>query len=87
MLSSAMGVTWPIIVLNAKLVMVAIETPWDRVSVWLKESYTTSLTFDRVLVSNISAGTIPTTGQPYPVIQIQEHLQDRGPLVAEKLKL
>lgn len=54
MLSRAIGVTWPIIVLKAKLVMVAMLTP-----------------FERVLVSNISAGTI----------------HESGPFVAEKEKL
>ena len=50
----AMGVIWPISVLNAKLIIVAMATP-----------------IDRVRVSNISAGTI----------------QERGPLLQEKLKL
>ena len=54
MLVMATSVTWPISVLKAKLTMVAMETP-----------------FERVRVSNISAGMI----------------QDRGPQVAEKEKL
>jgi len=52
-----MGVIWPIKVLKAKLIIVAIETP-----------------FDRVRVSNTSAGTICNEGQ-HMLQSIDEHRQ------------
>jgi hypothetical protein len=58
-----MGVTWPIMVLNAKLVMVAMETPSTTLASRLRFRPYVILTLDRVLVSKISAGTIPESHQ------------------------